>query len=165
MNLREKFINLLREEGISCDEQIIKPFRGTVWAINNRKSYITYLDSSKAWYQVPASVLDLVEVLIFIVSGDPADVPKPLLISTQDFRPLVNALGEPPIDGAFNVHITRFEWPNIDLRVSLGDRSESARYSLEDGGVIFDSFELLEKENGNPKITEALRRVEALISQ
>ncbi len=160
MNLRDKFISLLKAEGVSCNEQIVKPYQGTIWSINNHRCYIPR-DKLTAWFQVPTSALDLVDVLIFLTSGNSIDMPKPILISTQDFRPLVN--GEPPMDGAYNVNITRSDWPYIDLRVSLGDRKGSTRYSLDDGGVVFDTFELLENENDDPKINEAFRRVEAML--
>lgn len=162
MKPREKFVGLLKEEGITCDELHMKGYIGTILKINKKICYVPQ-DKSGPWYQVKPIVLDDAVVLIFLAElGAQRGLPKAFLVSSEDFHLTANALGESPIDGDYNVNISGSEWKHIELKISLGDHSPSV---IVDPDHVFPTFELLECDDDEVEITKAFRRVEQKLNQ
>jgi len=171
IDLRKAFVALLIDKGIPCVEHELKPYRGTIWRINKKLCYIK-VNKDGPWFDVPISIIGQVDVLVFIIRDAKRNVPIPFLISTEDFRIATNVLGQVlPEDGSYNIHICSFKWPNIDMKISLGDFSPSVPApsvgNTDDLSMtlVFDTFELLESENDHSVITEALRQVEQFLKE
>ncbi|MFQ5588468.1 MAG: hypothetical protein ACE5F7_06480 [Nitrospiria bacterium] len=170
MNLREELITIFTKQGIICKELELKPFRNTVWMINGKKCYIK-VDEGGPWFDVPASILGQIDVLIFLTRDKSTRILSPFLVSTQDFRATAENLNA-PIDGSYNINIPLgLKWPHIEMRISLGDNYSVAPAPsagcIDDPRmtVVFDTFELLENESDPPNITEAFRQVEYTIKR